>query len=98
MLAGALLGLRSRNAAKEALDAEVFVDFGPMDALAVAEELPVSTLCLRSGEQAREPDQRHTDSAAVGKADDELRCRELHRACLRRVTSDRSTHATQRLV
>jgi hypothetical protein len=32
LLAGAALGwLRSSDAAKETLDAEVFVDFGPMD-------------------------------------------------------------------
>jgi hypothetical protein len=49
VLAGASLGwLRSPDAAKEALDAEVFVDFGPMDARAVAEQLPVSAL-LRGG-------------------------------------------------
>jgi hypothetical protein len=45
LLAGASLGrLGSPDAAKETLDAEVFVDFGPMNALTVAEELPVSAL------------------------------------------------------
>ena len=98
VLAGAFLWLRSRNAAEQTLDTEVFVDFGPVNALAVTEQLPVSALGFRCGEQAREPDQGHTDSAAVGKTDDELGCGELHRACLRRSTSERSTHATQRLV
>jgi hypothetical protein len=49
LLAGASLGwLRSPDAAKEALDAKIFVDFGPMDAFAVTEKLPVSALLRRS--------------------------------------------------
>jgi len=99
LLAGALIPwLRSRHTPKKALDAEVFVDFRPMNAFAVTEELPVPALLIRSGEEAREPDQRHRDSAAVGETDDELGRCEPDRACLRRVTSERSTHATQRLV
>ena len=98
MLDGAFLWLRSRDAAEQTLDTEVFVDIGPMNALAVTEQLPVSALGLRRGEQARKPDQGHTDSTAVGKTDDELGGGELDRACLRRATSERSTHATQRLV
>lgn len=97
-LGGAFLWLRSRDAAEQTFDTEVFVDFGPVNALAVTEELPVSALGPGRGEEARKPDQGHTDSAAVGKTDDELGCRELHRACLRRAISERSTHATQRLV
>ena len=62
VLAGAFLWLRSRNAAEQTLDTEVFVDLGPVNALAVTEQLPVSALGLRRGEQARKPDQGHTDS------------------------------------
>jgi uncharacterized membrane protein len=56
VLAGAFLWLRSRNAAEQTLDTEVFVDFGPVNALAVTEQLPVRALGLRRGEQARKPD------------------------------------------
>jgi len=37
-------GLKRRAAAEKASDAEVLVDVGPMNALAVAEELPVLPL------------------------------------------------------
>jgi hypothetical protein len=64
--------MRRRHAPKEALDAEVFVDFRPVNALTVAEQFPVRALLRRGGEKAREPDQGHRDSTAVGKTDNEL--------------------------
>jgi hypothetical protein len=87
LLAGVLGWLGSANATKEALDAKVFVDFGPMNALAVTQELPVRALLWGGGEEAWKPDQWRRNSAAVGKADDEFGCGDLHRTGQRSTTS-----------
>lgn len=62
-LSALLLG--SHRAPQETCHAEIFIDVGPVNALTITEELPVRPLRGRRVEQAREPDQRYTDSSAI---------------------------------
>jgi hypothetical protein len=55
----------SWSSAKEAGGAEVFVDFGPMDAVAATAYFPVGELGRGGVNEAREPDERNDDGAAI---------------------------------
>ena len=61
----------SRGAAEEAFGGEVFVEVGPMDAVAGAGDLPVGSLGGRGVEESGVPGQGDGDAAAVGEVDDE---------------------------
>jgi hypothetical protein len=57
--------LRSWRAPQKTCHAEIFIDIGPVDALAVTKELPIRPLRWRRVEQARKPDERYADSSAI---------------------------------
>ena len=58
-------GPRSRFTVEKPTCAEIFVDFGPPNPLAVSDKLPAGTLSWCCPLQAPRPEQRHTDPAAV---------------------------------
>src|SRR5271165_2616303 len=57
--------LRRGRATQQAFGAEVFVEVGPVKAIASARNLPVLALGGRGVEQARIPGERHSDNSAV---------------------------------
>src|SRR5271170_3437365 len=88
---------RRGRATKQAFSTQVFVDIGPVDAVAPARNLPVLALGGRSIEQVRVPDERHGDHAAIAQGNAErvvvecdvqhslicCRCRKTHSRPLR---------------
>jgi hypothetical protein len=91
---GALLGgatlcwLRSPNATKQALHAEVLVEIWPVNPLTVSEEFPARTLLRRGSEKPRKPHEWRGDGATVGQAHDELRGSDLNRTGQGGATND----------
>src|SRR5439155_17945927 len=66
------LAARSRDTCEQSLDAEVLVDVGPMDALAVGDQLELCALPWRRVEEAREPRKRDAEFSPIVELDAEL--------------------------
>lgn len=89
------LRLPRRSTGKQALDAYVFVEVRPMNALATPNEAPLRPLGDRSMCEPRIPSQRDGETAAVRQIDDERVARDLDSLCQSRSNVDcRRTHAT----
>jgi len=65
-----LLG-RCRGSAKKTSRTQIFVEVGPVNAVATAAKLPLLALLRRSVKKARVPGERHRDAAAVREASSE---------------------------
>lgn len=70
---------RGGSSSKEAGGAEVFVDFGPMDAVAATAYLPVGELGRSGVNEARKPDEGNDDGAAIDEIDGKSVGRKLNR-------------------
>ena len=62
-----LRGPFSRDAPQHSVDTYILIDIGPMNSLAVPDNLPVRTLLCCGVLQSPRPFQRHTDHPPVGK-------------------------------
>ena len=62
--------LGRRSSIEETLDADIFIEIGPMNALTLSDRTPVAALPCGSMEEARVPLQRHHDRTAVTELDD----------------------------
>jgi hypothetical protein len=63
------VGFRRWRAAQQAFGAEVFVEAGPVEAVASTGDLPIFALGGSGVEQAGIPHERHADNAAVAQGD-----------------------------
>ncbi len=57
---------------EEVLDADVFVELGPMNSAPLADKPPIASFRGRSVKQPRIPGQRNGNRPAVGKLDDQI--------------------------
>jgi len=55
-----------RNPVEQAIRAQIFVNLGPMDAMAVANELPIRPLGWGRVRESPRPRERHADDAPIG--------------------------------
>jgi len=60
------------RAAKEARNADVFVDVRPVNAKAITEKFKVPALGLASAQQSWKPGQGHGEAAAIRQHDDQF--------------------------
>jgi hypothetical protein len=62
----------ARTLRKEARHTEVFVGLGPVDSLAISEQLPFGASRGRGGNEARKPHERSEDPAPIRQVHSQL--------------------------